>query len=499
MELQFDKKVMSCLRKINCQTQTREETQDLRLPDTMPDIGRVLGCWGQILIRGKEWRSDGVSVSGGVMTWVLYAPEDGSEPRCMEGWIPFHMKWDLPESQRDGFILAVPTLKSMDVRSTSARKLMVRACVSIYADAMEPMDAEIPQPGQMDSDIQVLAQVYPMELPEEYGEKQFSIDEDLTIPNTYPKVDQLIYYSLKPQITEYKVMASRLVFRGDAAFEMLYCGDDGILHRWETSVPFSHFTELDRDHSSNSTADLAIFVTGLELEKGEENRFTLKSTLTAQYVIYDREMVCVAEDAYSTRRKVAAQMTPLSMPVRLDERAEKCDIHAECRMDASGIVDAAVRMDHPLQRRMGDVAQLEFPCQFQVLYYDADGKLQSAAAKADGKLELGCASENKVDCFTGRSASVRATASGEGITLFTEAELCVAVSADHGLNVVSGLEVGDAKKPDPARPSVILRRAGEDRLWDIAKEYGSTVEAIRDANHLQNDPPASQMLLIPLS
>ena len=76
MELQFNKSVCNCLQKLVAQTQTQEQTQEIRLPDGMPDIGRVLGAWGQVLMRSKEWRGSGMGVSGGVMVWVLYMPED---------------------------------------------------------------------------------------------------------------------------------------------------------------------------------------------------------------------------------------------------------------------------------------------------------------------------------------------------------------------------------------------------------------------------------------
>jgi hypothetical protein len=69
---------------------------------------------------------------------------------------------------------------------------------------------------------------------------------------------------------------------------------------------------------------------------------------------------------------------------------------------------------------------------------------------------------------------------------------------DQGLTVVAGLDLGEVVKPDPDRPSMILRRTGTDCLWDIAKAYGSTVEAIRTANRLDGDPREGQMLLIPV-
>ena len=64
--------------------------------------------------------------------------------------------------------------------------------------------------------------------------------------------------------------------------------------------------------------------------------------------------------------------------------------------------------------------------------------------------------------------------------------------------MVTGVELGQKKQPDANRPSLILRRAGENRLWDIAKASGSTMEAIRSANGLSGEPAPNQMLLIPV-
>ena len=84
MELQFKKNLCSCLNAVKREIQNLEETQEIRLSDGMPDIGRILASWGQPVMRSKEWRGDSIGLSGGIMVWVLYAPEDGTDPRCME-------------------------------------------------------------------------------------------------------------------------------------------------------------------------------------------------------------------------------------------------------------------------------------------------------------------------------------------------------------------------------------------------------------------------------
>ena len=80
MELKFHQTDISCLHRVLEQIKDVELTQEIKLPEGMPDIGSVISAWGQVLIRGKEWREDKVGASGGVQAWVLYAPEDGTDP-----------------------------------------------------------------------------------------------------------------------------------------------------------------------------------------------------------------------------------------------------------------------------------------------------------------------------------------------------------------------------------------------------------------------------------
>ena len=70
---------------------------------------------------------------------------------------------------------------------------------------------------------------------------------------------------------------------------------------------------------------------------------------------------------------------------------------------------------------------------------------------------------------------------------------------DKGIPMVTSLEIGQPLEADVGRPSLILRRADGGSLWGIAKQTGSTMEAIRMANGLQSEPAQGQMLLIPLS
>jgi len=72
-------------------------------------------------------------------------------------------------------------------------------------------------------------------------------------------------------------------------------------------------------------------------------------------------------------------------------------------------------------------------------------------------------------------------------------------SAREGLFAIGGMQVGESEKPNPNRPSLVICRKGNRRLWDVAKQTGSTVEKIMAANRLEGEPDEGQVLLIPVS
>lgn len=496
MEIKFSQEYCPCLRQVVDQIQTQEQTQEVRLPEAMPDIGRVLGAWGSVMIRSKEWRNGGMGVSGGVMAWAMYVPEDGAAPQCIECWIPFQMKWEFADTQRDGFIRIVPALKSIDARSTSARKMMVRANISLLGQGLEATDAAVFNPGEVPDDVQLLRNTYPMELPVESGEKLFQIDDELDLSGLTAPIDLILRYELTPVIQEQRIMASRLVFRGQGNVHLVYLSDGKVMS-YDTQVPFSQYTDLDREYGPNATAQITPIVTNLEIDR-DEGKIEVEASVAAQYVIYDRKMVELTEDAYSPRRDVTLNKQQLLLPTRLDQRTESVSVTQTMNLETLRIADGSCMFDLPRCQHNGDSAQMVIPGQFQALYYDLDGNIQCSSARFDQCVSMAADPGVDVDGMLLVDGSPKISMTGQQVELSVSPQLQITTSVQQGQPMVTGLEVGELGQPDPNRPSLILRRWGDDSLWDIAKACGSTEEAIRHANQLTEEAEKGKMLLIPV-
>ena len=497
--MQFDRISVPYLQKLTNQVRSQEQTQEVRLPDGMPDIGHVLGAWGQVVVRGKEWGSGAMTVSCGVMAWVLYTPEDGEGVHSVEAWLPFTMKWELPETRYDGKILASCLLKNVDARSTSARKLMVRANLEAMGEAWQPIDSQVAIPGTVPDDVAVLTNTYPVLLPREAGEKSFFLEEQLNLPANCPKMEKLMYYNLQPEILEKKVMAGKVVFRGVGVIHMLYRGDDGRLYTWDFELPFSQYADLEGEYDDEPMLSVRPCVTSLDISQDESGDLQVKAGLLGQFLLWERTMVTVAEDAYSPRREITLTREELELPAVLDQAVQTVQGEKSVQADAQQIVDLAFMPCFGEIEKTETGITLSLPGQMQMLYYDPDGMLQCMTAPWEGQWNMPMSENCAVDSRVTPSGKPQAIPSAGNINLRADVNVDAVITAGQGIPMVAGMEMGEPTKPNPNRPSLILCRVGKRRLWDVAKQCGSTVESIKRANALQGEPDSNAILLIPIS
>lgn len=498
MELQFKKESFGWAQPVVRQVRTQEQTQELKLSDGMPDIGRVLAAWGQPILRGKEWCSDSFSASGGMMVWVLYAPEDGTQPRCMDGWIPCQMQWDLPSGTPDGQIRVLYLPRFVDARSVSPRKILVRAGFSALGEGYVPAQGNMYTPSEIPEDVQLLQTTYPVRLPMEAGEKAFQLDEELTLPASCPAAQKLVYGTLHPEVTESRVLSNRVVFRGNANLHVLYLSEDGQLFSWDFPLNYSQYDDLQSSYSGEAQADFLLMPTDLELSLDDEGHFRLKCGMVGQYAVEDMQMIHSVEDAYSHSRELELQQMEQALPAILETGNQSIPAEQRVSQEANTAADVTFLPDFPRQRRNEETLELEQPGMFQVLYYSPEGVLQSSTVRWEGKQQMKAHPDSQIHAVPMGTPQPQADITGDGMTLRAQVPLMMQTTVEQNIPMVTGLELGQQRQPDPKRPSLILCRAGEDSLWQIARDSGSTVEAIRKASGLEGDPVPGQMLLVPV-
>lgn len=501
MELLFQTRLMRYLAHSLHELRSQEETAEVIVPDSCPDVARAAYACASVIVRGKECRTGSILISGGIRASALCVPEDASGARTLEAYMPFTMRIEHPSVTERTQVFLNAFVRQVDARLVNSRKILFRVDLVCAADGYEPKEETLYTLQNAPAGLELKKQTYPVTLPAETAEKSFSISEELELPQGKVFAASVCAYQTWPEITDSKVVGNKAVFKGNLCFRLLYLSGDGSVNTWEQQIPFSQYSELTRDYEEAPLC-VSILVTAAELElraDSDGRQMTLRVGLTAQCLVSCTEEMELIEDAYAVNGTLELEWKQYDLDCRLDRQTLRDDLRAGVECDASSIIDCMVYPDAPYLERTDDGLRIQAPVQIKLLYLDSNGELQGASDKAEAGCQTAlCENAKCIASASSCGASAQITPDGAQVRAEIAFDLCC--SAVQDLHTLCGGTLTEAAAKDPERPSVVLRRCRmRESVWDVAKQYGTAVQAVMDANAIQGDmAEEGQMLLIPM-
>jgi hypothetical protein len=342
-------------------------------------------------------------------------------------------------------------------------------------------------------DVQVLHREYPVVLIKEIAEKNIMIDEDIAIPG----IEKIVSCIVIPKICRQQVVGDKLSVVGIAQCHLLYNQDDGTLTVRDEEIEFSQVTDVGQVYNSDTCASVMPAVYSLEYEK-MEGRVRLKCGIVCQYLIMDRINLDIIEDAYSPVREVTLQGTRCQLPAVLDIKDQNLQTKATLNISGNQIIASNLLMDNPILQRGEDSMKMLLNGGVQVLFKDVAGQLQCSNGKWSVQMELNAANSVDLVCSVPVIRIADIKMNGSAVEILVDIGTQMMSMIGENIPAIVGLSYGELSEPDPARPSLLLMRKGSETIWELAKQNGSTVEAISKVNQLHEDAKNGSILLIPV-
>lgn len=503
MELSFEKKQVSYLKRILQKVQEQEELSETVVPDSYPDILSVIDAYAEPMIRGKECREGGVIVSGAVQGGILYLPDDHSFARHLDFYIPFSIKADAPALTEHSQVQCSVRVRTVDGSAVNSRKAMLRVSLECMISAFEETTETFSVLQDVPDCLEIRQAAYEIQLPLETAEKSFSMQDTLEIPMDLPPIDHICRIGNRIMVRDQKLVGNKAVFKGTVECSMLYLGEDAQYHTCHKSMPFSQYCELQHEFD-RELLELLPVLTGCNWETsgGAESREVhITINLLVQCIVFGCKKLEFVEDAYCIGGTLTPEWTDYQFDSCLDHETYHQVLRKIQDQSFEKILDTSVYTGYPRSEINNGIARITTPIQIHLLGYGEEKELSAVYFKTEDVKELSSNEDCKILpnlSFIGNPESL-ITATGTETTC----ELCLTVScyAAQCFKQLTGstLELNNSTEGD--RPSLILKSVTEGTsLWQIAKQYGTREEAIRMANHL--DIPVldhTQNILIPIA
>jgi len=504
MELELNRNQLSCYDTVLDTTVFHEETMEMIVPDACPDILHLVDTCGTVCLKGREAQEGRVEVSGSVRCAVLYLPDGGNGIHRVEVNIPFVCAAENAGIRSNCSVMAVPRVQAAETRVLNPRKVLVRVNLAVALGVFAPCDTELCT-GAQDTEERGVQQL--LETQDAYvvscvQEKPFNFSDDLTISGSRPEAEELLKSRVTLNCNESKIIGNKLIFKGEALLQLLYRSTEGATCGTDFELPFSQIMEVSGvEEEADCAVDVQLTDFSCALEAGDGRTVSVSMGLLAQAVVRETRSLELLSDIYSVSQSLSASFETYSFNRLVEQGSKRQSVReiVETSALARAVSDAYVAIGAVTQTRDGSRLTVSAEAAVTVVYETEVGELspvtRTITVPCSLELPEGCACTCQCSC----PGAVFATPTTGGVEIRLDLDFRYIALTSRRVVGVSGVQVeeGDAHS-SAGQPSIVLRMVGPERLWDIAKSYGTTTEDIMRANELaEGDALSGRLLLIP--
>ena len=486
---------------------------EFTLPDYCPDISRVLKCRVCPRLSGKTLNGNSVSLDGIMLVMLIYA-DASDEIRMYEHPVAFTRSIDLgviAGNVADGTpmvsVRAVPDY--VNCRPVTERKLDIHGAVTLFVKASQKQTSEVVADIDGES-IEMRRGSCGVTKPLSCTEKYLLINDEIDIPEGLEPVRYNLRTDVMAVATECKIISNKAVIKGDLCLSVLYCGDDeGTPVKFNTTMPLSQIVDIEGIvEGCNCAVD--IDVVSFEIKPrtgmgGEARSFVFSVKLCMRVKATCDGETAVLFDAFSTKyaekmEKKDITFEKLVLPVRerfdckkmLEFSADDIGSVIDCWCDAS-INHVASNEAELAVSGTALICVLARDMQGLPVYYerpvDFDYNRPIDSTPADMRSEA---------IIRATGAEGKLVAAGR-LEVTVELMLQIDVYSREHLSVVTAFDVDSDSKKEKNGSALVVYYAGKgERIWDIAKRYNTSVDAVNELNSLNDDVLGDdRMLMIP--
>lgn len=495
MELELQHQTLEGFRPVYHADFGQEETLESIIPDSFPDVARIVSASGKAFLKDKETGEGSLRLTGLACITVLYIPEGEDQVRALEVSIPFQSVRDCPQVHNGIPVHGVVSVTSADARMMNPRKLLVRCSLMCRATAYDKDRRELTcDAAGNDICLEKQFRKYDCHTVSEITEKAFLFSDVLRQTASKPAMEELLFYRAEIGTLDGKVIGKKLVCKGDILLSVLYRGGGTVIPvRFE--LPYSQIAELSEEyHEGEAEVALAIKTVDCRLRDGELE-VSVEGLL--QSCIWVQKSVTLLSDVYCTSCSLDAERTRQSVCTMAEQGKRREQVRQFCPSGIPGkqVLDCCA-MAESISAESG-TCSVRF--NVDILYLSEDDALCGVNYSVDSSCEIPVMDHCGCRWSCRPMGEVTAVPVTGGLEVRFDAEFSWVQTREETPSCVTALKRGIEDTSGLPRPSVVIRRVGENEsLWEIAKTCGATVRDICRANGLAAEAaPGGAILLIP--
>lgn len=481
---------------------------DITLPDYCPEIRKILKCSVCPQIISVQSSSGRITAQGNALVKIIYVG-DNDKTVSFEQSYPVQKSVDSDSLNADSNAEVRINVDYVNSRAVSARRIDIRAMLT-FVFKSEKKGEETVLCSADGCGIQCRNSEHTYANLSGLCTKAFNLTEVIEISSDKNPVSQIVNASAFAVAKDIKIINNKILIKGDCEIKIHYLSENkDSIDCVEHSIPISQIIEVD-GVTEDCISSLCLKVTSCETvgkvdSSGGMRLIDIAVRVCACFASYNEISLNLISDAYSTSNELKNTFKSLeinSLNTSFDTTFINKVVIESIGVSVESILGVWCDDIKYTSALKGDSCVINGTYRATVIYRDADKQtgvihkpvdfeysfnLKKPASRINSRVSL-------------QIAACSCSLSGESkLEIKTEISACGIILSNEIVKYISDIDVLDeCTNSENACALTIYFSDENEKVWNIAKKYKTTVNAIMQENDLDSETiETRRFLLIP--
>lgn len=481
---------------------------DISLPDYCPEIKRILKCTVTADILSVQSSDDKITAQGNAAVRVIYIG-DNDKLSAYEQNCPIQKSIESDRFRSGNSVTVRAVTDYVNCRAVSSRRIDIRGMLTFVFKSVRKREENI-LTGAHGNGIQLLSSDYSYADLKTVTEKPFFLTEVIELPSEKPVIGRIINSSAYISVSEKKVINNKMLIKGDCYIKLYYISEnDASVECTEHSIPVSQIIEAD-GITDSCESFLNLNITACEAvskvdSSGDTKLIDINIRVSASVIAFENSNINLISDAYST--ECGTKNSFKSIDILSLNTVSDNSFTNKVVLESIGV---SVESVHALWCN-----DIRYNCslkdnkclmsgnyQVTVIYKDAEKQFGVIQKPVDFEYSVALKKPcERIVCYpmVQLCGCTCAVAGESKLEIKTEINASLSILSSEIVRYINDIEAVENKDDEKEACALTVYFSDEnEKIWNIAKRYGTTVEAIMEENGLDCETlTEKRTLLIP--
>lgn len=481
---------------------------DINLPDYCPEIQRILKCIVTANTTSVQNNSGRVTAEANAVVRLLYVGDNGKTAAYEQSY-PLQKIIESNKITPDSSVSVRINTDYANCRAVNPRRVDVRAMLTFVFKAMKKHNEQVLCRAD-GAGIQTLNESCCFASLTGVCEKTFSMSEVIEIGSEKLPVFQIINISATAAANEVKIISNKALIKGELTIKIYYLSEENnSVESIEHSMPISQIIEIDGINEKNLSG-IRLSISSCDGvpkadSSGEVRLIDFNAVISAFMAVFEETDVNLITDAYSTEyelKTACKNIESLKFNDSVNTSFTNKVVLESIGVSVSSVIAAWCSDIKYNFSSKDNTCSINGTYQATVIYRDSENQIGIIQKPVDFNYSHKLKEKaERIVCHgsVAISGCSCAVTGDSRLELKTEMLVSAIILSSCNRKYLSSIEVlnENAKKDKSCALTVYFCDNGE-KIWNIAKRYNTTVDAIMAENELKTDfAESGGMLLIP--